>query len=104
MILDNNIVKTAFEYFCKVKECEDEDIDKIVDFDETGSKDFQVSMKEFKLIEEIIACQVSFWCLRRLRNSCASNVDSMRRILNKKISEYQKEYGEFVDYNGENIW
>lgn len=104
MQLDRNIVGTASEYFARVKECDIEELNEFVDYEETGDKKFEISWAQFEEMEDIIACQVSFWCLRRLSYSCQSNCDSMRRILNKKVQDYEKKYGKFHDYNEENIW
>jgi len=95
MFLDKNIVSTAVEYFDKVGGK--------IDWDETGNKDL-VSMKQFNLVGEIISAQVSFWCLRRLSNSCESNCDYMKNIINSKINEYESQYGDFNNFNKENIW
>jgi|688.fasta_scaffold1861826_1 hypothetical protein len=95
MRLENNIVSTATEYFQK---CNEE-----IDWDETGDPNL-ISMREYNMVGQIIATQVSFWCLRRLSNSCESNCDYMRDIMKSKISEYELDYGKFIDFNEENIW
>lgn len=94
MYLDSNITGTASQYF----EC----LERKVDWDETGDETL-VSMKECEAIQEIIACQVSFYCLRRLRGSCQSNSDTMHSIINKKIKEYEVTYGNFHDFNAKFI-
>jgi hypothetical protein len=101
MTLDNQIVATASEYFAKVNSC---DIDSIpVDWNETGDENL-ISIKQYNLIGEIISTQVAFWTLRRLRNSCESNCDYMRKIMKDKIKTYETQYGKFQDFNQENIW
>jgi hypothetical protein len=95
MRLEDNIVSTATEYFQKCN--------KEIDWDETGDTNL-ISMREYNMIGQIIATQVSFWCLRRLYNSCGSNCDYMRDIMKSKISEYELDYGKFIDFNEENIW
>lgn len=94
MFLSSEITGTASEYF--------ERLDREVDWDETG-KEGLVSMKEYDAIQEIIACQVSFFCLRRLRGSCQSNSDTMHTIMNRKIREYEATYGTFHNFNAEHI-
>lgn len=98
MTLDTNIVSTATEYFTRLG------LEEKIDWDETGDTGL-IPIKEFNMIEEIIALQVSFWCLRRLRNCCQSNSDTLHSILNKKIREYKLEFNkEFINDNSENIW
>jgi hypothetical protein len=89
------------DYFTNVKDCDSDDIP--VDWDETGDPNL-ISLKEFNLVGEIIASQVSFWALRRMYNSCQSNCDYMQTIMRNKIKEYEDQYGEFKNYNSENIW
>jgi len=65
MRLDNNIISNASDYFEKIGV----DVDTQIDWDETGDKSL-ISIEQYNLIGEIISTQVSFWCLRRLSNSC----------------------------------
>ena len=98
MRVDDNLVGTATEYF-KNKGIGE----KGIDWDETGNKK-KVSMAEFKLVEEIIALQVSFWCLRRVTNNCQSNIDCIGSMLDKKIKLYEETFGKFIDKNLEAKW
>jgi len=101
MTLDNKIIGTAVDYFANVKDCDSDDIP--VDWDETGDPNL-ISLKEFNLVGEIIASQVSFWALRRMYNSCQSNCDYMQTIMRNKIKEYEDQFGEFKNYNSKSIW
>ena len=99
MTLEDNIVSTSRQYFEKLGFTEDK-----IDWDETGNPEL-ISMKEYDMVEEIIALQVSFWCLRRLRNSCQSISDSLHSIIKRKIREYSETFNkEFNNFNAENIW
>ena len=96
MTLDNNIVGTATQYF--------ERLDKEVDWNETGDENL-VPLQEFNLVEDIISLQVSFWCLRRLRNSCESISDNLYTQMRNKIREYEVNFNkEFINPNKEKIW
>jgi hypothetical protein len=97
MRLDDNIIDTPEEYF------EVSTIDPEIDWDETGNEEL-ISMEEYNLVGEILATQVSFWALRRMRNSCGSNCDIIRSIMKSKISEYESKFGKFNDLNEDNIW
>jgi hypothetical protein len=97
MRLEDNIIDTATEYFEKYKPSI------ALDWDKTGDKEL-ISMDEFNLVAEILATQVSFWALRRMTNSCGSNCDVMRTMMKSKISEYESKFGEFNDFNEDNIW
>jgi hypothetical protein len=99
MLLDNNIVSTSTAYFDKIGISEEQ-----IDWDATGDVNL-ISLKEYKAISEIIACQVSFWCLRRLGNSCQSNSEAMRDILYQKIRFYEDTFGKnYQDFNEDLIW
>ncbi len=95
MRLENDVIGTGVEYF--------EKLGKELDWDETGDESL-VSMKEYELVCEIIALQVSFWAVRRLSNCCGSNVDTLKDIINSKILEYESKFGEFENFNREIIW
>ena len=101
MTLDNKIIGTAADYFANLKDCDSEDVP--VDWDETGDKNL-ISLKEFNLVGEIISTQVAVFALRRMYNSCQSNCDYMATIMRKKIKEYEDQYGDFENFNSENIW
>jgi len=96
-----NIIKTAAEYFSKIRDCDIDDIP--VDWVEIGDKNL-IQMSEFNLVGEIISAQVPFRCLRRINNSCGSNCDYMMKIIKKKISKYEKKFGEFKGFNLGSIW
>lgn len=99
MVLDNNIVATATDYFKNLDISEDG-----IDFEETNDPTL-ISMKEFDLVGEIIALQISFWCLRRAGGICESNNDYIKSMINKKMVEYNIAYKkEFVNDNKDNIW
>ena len=107
MRLESGVISTACDYYRKLHETNfsDEELEELIDLDETGDKKFEVSIEEFNMVGEIISCQVSFWCLRRISHSCQSNTDIMNRIINKKIKEYKKTFNkEFVNFNEEIIW
>ena len=100
MYLDEEVISTASDYFEKIGMSEDQ-----IDWDETGDPKYLVSIKEVDAIAEIISCQVSFWCLRRLGKCCGSNTDTMRRILRQKIKFYEETFGkEYQDFNEDLIW
>ena len=100
MKLDDKIIGTATEYF-KNKGF---DVDDNIDWDETGD-DALISMNEFNAIGEIIALQVSFFCLRRISNACESNNDYIRQMLKEKIRLYESNYGKtFDNSNDEKLW
>lgn len=101
MILDSNIIGTSSEYFADIYECSIDDIP--VDFDETGDSNL-ISIEQYNLVGNIIALQVSFFCLRRLSNSCESNSDFIKSMLNSEIKKYEEKYGEFKNNNKDLIW
>jgi hypothetical protein len=100
MLLDSNIIGNTSEYFEKIGISEEE-----IDWNETDDPKYLVSIKKVDAIGEIIACQVSFWCLRRLGNCCQSNGDTIRRMLREKIKFYEETFGkEYQDFNEDLIW
>jgi hypothetical protein len=100
MLLDSNIIGNTSEYFEKIGISEEE-----IDWNETDDPKYLVSIKEVDAIGEIIAFQVSFWCLRRLGNCCQSNGDTIRRMLREKIKFYEETFGkEYQDFNEDLIW
>jgi hypothetical protein len=99
MLLDDNIVSTSTAYFDNIGISESQ-----IDWNETGDVNL-ISIKEVNAISEIIACQVSFWCLRKLGNCCQSNSDTMRDILKQKIKFYEETFGkDYQDFNEDLIW
>jgi hypothetical protein len=100
MTLDSKIIGTAVEYFERL----DLDTENDIDWDETGNTNL-VSMNEFNAIGDIISLQVSFFCLRRLSNSCESVSDSIRKMLKEKINNYELDYSKkFDNCNEEYLW
>jgi len=76
-----------------------DELDEIIDFDETG-EDFKVSIEEFNLVTQIIALQLSYFCLRRVSHSCESNTDTIYFMLQKKYIEYEKTFKrDFINLN-----
>jgi hypothetical protein len=99
MQLDNNICSTALDYFSRIGINEES-----IDFDDTSNPDL-IPIHEYEAIAKIIALQVSFWCLRRLSNSCQSNTDYLMEIIKEKIEDYSILYSkEFQNFNEELIW
>lgn len=103
--LDNGIIDTAVAYFMNQGRILDKDNwDEYVDEENTGAEG-KISGKEYEAIQEILTCQVSLFCLRRISYCCGSNVDVMHRMIQLKINQYEETYGrEFVNTNQESIW
>ena len=100
MRIDRGIIVTASEYLAEIYETTNDDLDDIIDWDETGDNKFPVSMKEFNALTDIIALQMSYFCLRRVTHSCQSNTDAIYSMLQKKYKEYSDEFGkEFNNLN-----
>jgi hypothetical protein len=109
MTLDDSIIHTAEDYFKKAKPGKKIDWDGTAAYgsmvsNENGYSGKVISIDEYNLVGDIIATQVAFYALRRLRMSCESNCDNMRRIMKAKIKEYEDTYGNFFNYNEDNIW
>lgn len=103
MRIDEGIIKTAGDYFAEIHEVGDDELNDMIDWEETG-EDFPITMQEFELVTEIIALQMSYFCLRRVTHSCQSNTDSVYSMLNKKYSEYSELFGkEFNDLNEDKL-
>jgi hypothetical protein len=103
--LENGIMDTAIDYFVKQGRIPDkEDCDDYIDEENTGVEG-KISIKEYQVVEEIITCQISLFCLRRISHCCGSNVDIMHRMIQRKIKQYEETYGrEFINTNKELIW
>ncbi len=86
MTLEDNIVSTSTQYFEKLGITEDK-----IDWDETGNPEL-ISMKEYDMIEEIIALQVSFWCLRSIGTS-----GEYKKLLNKWFVDPTDMYNKLDD-------
>ena len=56
--------------------------------------------EEYCLISEIIALEVSLYCIRRVSRAGGENSDAIRRIIQEKIAEYEKTFNKsFKDPN-----
>jgi hypothetical protein len=59
--------------------------------------------KEYEIVSNIIALQISILALRRLAYICGSLIDSLEVLENKEILNYEKEFNKkYIDPN-ENI-
>jgi DNA-binding Xre family transcriptional regulator len=97
MFLDKEVVSNVTEYYEKIGITEEK-----LDWEETGKEDL-VPISEINAIQEILACQVAFWCLRRTAGQ--SNSDTMMGIIRQKINFYEKTFGkEFHNFNEEIIY
>lgn len=55
---------------------------------------------EYSLLEEIIALEVSIYCIRRVSRAGGENTDAIRRIRMEKIAEYENTFNKsFQDPN-----
>lgn len=98
MRLDAGIICSATNYFNNLDITEEQ-----IDWDEEG-KEGLISMAEFHLIEEILAAQIGYYCLRRIRGCDGSMTDAMSRIIGQKIRQYKATYNkEFINDNDNKI-
>lgn len=99
MRIDSGIIVSGTGYFAEIHGVGMDELDEIIDFDETG-EDFKVSIEEFNLVTQIIALQLSYFCLRRVSHSCESNTDTIYLMLQKKYIEYEKTFKrDFINLN-----
>ena len=98
MRLDAGIVCTVHEYL-RLRGISDEQ----VDWEETG-KEGLLSMKEYELIQTILALQIGYFCARRLTHSDGSVSDKLYEMIRGNIKLYQETFGkDFIDDNAEKI-
>lgn len=100
MRIEEGIIASACEYFKNVHQVGDDELEDVIDFSETGDDRFPVSMDEYNLVADIIALQLSYFCLIRVTHSCESNTDAVYSMLNKKYIEYSNKLGK--DFNNLN--
>lgn len=98
MYLGSDIIGNTTQYFEYIEIYESD-----IDWDETGNESL-ISMYQYRLVERIIALQVSFYALRRMGNCCSTNISVVGKMIRVLIEEYEEKYGIFSNPNGENIW
>lgn len=85
-------VHTGTEYVERLLDTDDDD--KVCEF-------MDKNPKQFDLIDKITACDVAYFALRRCAGDgyCGSNSDTIITIRRKFINDYEKKFGEWIDFN-----
>lgn len=61
--------------------------------------DSQLVWEEMKLIDEILACEISIFLLRRASGVDGSIIDNMITIRRRLIDSYESTYEEYSEFN-----
>lgn len=77
---------------------------RVIDYDCKVSTVDVISNNEAELIQRILTCEVSIYCLRRITGACGSNVDTMGEMRSELIKKYNATYNfPFDSPNGTNF-
>lgn len=88
---DQLVVKNGYDYLYEM-----------FDHNETRvEKNIEKNHELLDLLNQIVALEVSLYCIRRVSMAGGENSDAIRRIIGEKIAEYEKTFNKsFKDPNG----
>lgn len=89
---DDLEIKNAGDYIARLLSTDDDD--RVCEFMEKHEA-------QANLIGKIVAADVAYYALRRCAGQgyCGSNCDTMITIRRDYIKQYEKKFGEWIDYN-----